>query len=39
MTYTATAARTRPATSGKFNPIQWLFRLEAAYREADTLSV
>ncbi len=37
MTYSATAARTRPATSFTFNPFQWLLRLEAAYREADQL--
>jgi uncharacterized protein YjiS (DUF1127 family) len=37
MTNTATATRTRPATFAKFNPIQWLLRLDAAYREADQL--
>ena len=26
-------AQTRPHTANKINPIQWLLRLEAAYRE------
>ena len=33
----ATTAPTAPITTSKFNPIQWLFRLEAAYRQADAL--
>ena len=37
MTNTATATRTRSTTFTKFNPIQWLLRMDAAYREADQL--
>lgn len=34
---TAPAAVTAPATTREFNPIRWLLRLDAAYREADKL--
>lgn len=37
MTHTVTAPRTATAPAASFNPIKWLFRLEAAYREADAL--
>jgi uncharacterized protein YjiS (DUF1127 family) len=33
----ATTAPTAPITAPKFNPIQWLLRLETAYREAEVL--
>lgn len=36
MTYLETS-RTRPAAVATFNPIKWLLRLEADYREADKL--
>jgi len=36
MTY-ANTATTAPVTASTFNPIQWLLRLEATYREADKL--
>ncbi len=37
MSDTANATRNHPTTFTKFNPIQWLLRLEAAYREAGQL--
>lgn len=35
----STAATSRPAPSATFNPIKWLFRLEAAYRQAAQLKM